>query len=57
MVSNLRFSQGRHVILIAQLDFRATGYLTMKVGKVLAVAVGGSIILLQVFMLILAARI
>lgn len=30
-------------------DFnRATGFLTMKVGKVVAVAVGGSIILLQI---------
>lgn len=29
-------------------DFRATGFLTMKVGKVVAITVGGSIILLQI---------
>lgn len=30
------------------LHFRATGYITMKVGKAAAVAVGGGIILLQI---------
>lgn len=29
-------------------DFRVTGFLTMKVGKIVAVSVGGSIILLQI---------
>lgn len=28
--------------------FRVTGFLTMKVGKVVAISVGGSIILLQI---------
>ena len=30
------------------LIFRVTGFLTMKVGKIVAVSVGGSIILLQI---------
>jgi hypothetical protein len=33
--------------LTVELLFRVTGFLTMKVGKMVAISVGGSIILLQ----------
>lgn len=45
IIKNNRIDQS---IFFCNLRFRATGYVTMKVGKMAAVAVGGGIIILQV---------
>lgn len=48
MVSNLNVSRSSCDLNFTTSDLRATGFLTMKVGKVVAVVAGGSIILLQI---------
>lgn len=49
-VTHRKSFQGHNMWLIEHYtsDFRATGFLTMKVGKIVAISVGGSIILLQI---------